>query len=73
MLGGVVFGNAQTVPENLHLASGTLATQPDQVVPAAGEGLRPNPNKVPRTNLSIDYGLGADGACGVAFNLGNVF
>ncbi|RYU78607.1 BamA/TamA family outer membrane protein [Hymenobacter persicinus] len=73
LLGGVVFGNAQTVSEDLHLLSGTLATQFDRVVPAAGAGLRLNLNKVSRTNLSIDYALGADGSRGVAFNLGEVF
>jgi len=73
LLGGVVFGNAQTVSEDLHLVSGSLATQFDRVVPAVGAGLRLNLNKVSRTNLSVDYGIGADGSRGVAFNLGEVF
>ncbi|TGE10577.1 hypothetical protein EU556_00385 [Hymenobacter fodinae] len=74
LLGGVVFGNAQTVSENSPLASGTLLTARfDKVVPAIGAGLRLNLNKVSRTNLSVDYGIGADGSRGLAFNLGEVF
>ncbi|WP_245326354.1 BamA/TamA family outer membrane protein [Hymenobacter wooponensis] len=74
LLGGVVFGNAQTVSENSPLASSSLLTARfDKVVPAMGAGLRLNLNKVSRTNLSVDYGIGADGSRGLAFNLGEVF
>ncbi|PJJ48327.1 surface antigen-like protein [Hymenobacter chitinivorans DSM 11115] len=73
LLGGVVFGNAQTVSEDLHLESGSLASQFDRVMPAVGAGMRLNLNKVSRTNLSVDYGIGADGSKGLVVNLGEVF
>lgn len=66
LLGGVVFANAQTVTEQ---TSGTF----EKVVPAIGTGLRIKMNKVSRTNLSIDYGVGFDGSKGLFFNLGEVF
>ncbi len=66
LLGGVVFANAQTVTE---VVSGRF----QRVVPAAGAGLRLNMNKISRTNLAIDYAVGADGSRGVFFNLGEVF
>ncbi|WP_240635541.1 BamA/TamA family outer membrane protein [Hymenobacter rigui] len=73
LLGGVVFGNAQTVSEDSYRTPDVLATRFERVVPAVGAGLRLNLNKVSGTNLSIDYGVGADGSRGLAFNLGEVF
>lgn len=66
LLGAVVFANAQTVTES-------PANHFDKLVPAAGLGLRIRMNKVSRTNLSVDYGFGADGSRGLLFNLGEVF
>ncbi|GAB2539085.1 hypothetical protein [Spirosoma aerophilum] len=66
LLGGVVFANAQTVSEQSN-------GQFEKVVPAIGTGLPIKMNKVPRTNLSIDYGFGFDGSSGLFFNLGEVF
>lgn len=66
LLGGVVFANAQTVNE---LSSNAF----ERVVPAVGAGLRVRMNKIARTNLCIDYGLGLDGSGGLFFNLGEVF
>ena len=44
-----------------------------RVAPAAGAGIRLRMNKLSRTNLSIDYGMGIEGSHGLFFNLGEVF
>ncbi|AUD05842.1 BamA/TamA family outer membrane protein [Spirosoma pollinicola] len=66
LLGGVVFANAQTVTEQ-------NSGQFEKIVPAVGAGLRIKMNKLSRTNLSVDYGVGFDGSKGLFFNLGEVF
>lgn len=73
LLGGVVFANAQTASENTRPALSVLDARFVRVTPAVGAGLRISLNKVSRTNLSIDYGVGADGSRGLAFNIGEVF
>ncbi len=66
LFGGVLFANAQTVTE-------PFTTRFDKVVPGGGAGIRFQMNKISRTNLCIDYGVGADGSRGIFFNLGEVF
>ncbi|MBO3271228.1 BamA/TamA family outer membrane protein [Hymenobacter defluvii] len=66
LLGGVAFGNAQTISE-------PATNQFEKVVPAVGVGLRVAMNKLSRTNLSIDYGFGFDGSRALSFNVGEVF
>lgn len=74
LLGGVVFVNAQTVSEpDRTLTQTAPAFRFDHVVPAAGLGLRLRMNKLSRTNLAIDYGIGTNGSHGLYFNLGEVF
>lgn len=72
LLGGVVFGNAQTVSEN-PAATDVLEARFRRIVPALGAGLRLSLNKVSRINLSADYAVGADGSRGFSFNIGEVF
>lgn len=66
LLGGVVFCNAEAVPnfpsnrfETIHVGKGI--------------GLRIKLNKYSDTNLCIDYGWGDDGSRGFAFNVGEIF
>lgn len=66
LLGGVVFGNAETILRRL---SAELHT----VIPGYGFGLRIKLNKYSSTNLAIDYGFGIGGSRGFFFNLGEVF
>jgi hypothetical protein len=66
LLGGVVFGNAesmlQKVPEKINTIN-----------PGGGIGLRIKINRYSNTNLAIDYGFGNGGSRGFFFNLGEVF
>jgi hypothetical protein len=66
VLGGVVFTNAETfnTPEN---------NQFQEILPAVGAGLRIKLNKFTRTNLCIDYAIGAHGSSGLFVNLGEIF
>lgn len=66
LFGGVVFANAQTVTE-------PFTHHFDGIVPGMGAGIRFQMNKISRTNLCVDYGIGADGSRGIFFNLGEVF
>ncbi|MCC3157508.1 BamA/TamA family outer membrane protein [Hymenobacter sp. 15J16-1T3B] len=66
LLGGVVFVNAQS-------ASEPGGHRFEQVAPAGGVGLRLNMNKLSRTNLTVDYGIGRQGSRGLWFNFGEVF
>jgi len=66
LLGGVIFGNAQSVSEQ---GSGRF----EYVTPGYGTGLRISLNKFSRTNLCIDYGWGTHGSGGFFVNLGEVF
>ncbi|MDQ6480459.1 hypothetical protein [Dyadobacter sp. LHD-138] len=66
LIGGVVFGNAQS-----------FSNWPDKkfnkVAPGAGLGIRIKINKTSRTNIAVDYGFGAGGSRGLFVNLGEVF
>jgi outer membrane protein assembly factor BamA len=65
LLGGVIFGNAESISKSvfdkLHL------------IPAGGFGLRIKINKHSDTNLAVDYGFGVEGSHGFFFNMGEVF
>jgi len=66
LLGGVVFGNAESL---LRRIPGSLKT----INPGYGLGTRIKLNKFSSTNLAIDYGFGIGGSRGLFFNLGEVF
>jgi len=66
LLGGVVFGNAQSVSE---LENNRL----EVISPAIGLGLRIKFNKFSGTNVCLDYGVGTKGSKGFAGNLGEIF
>src|SRR5262249_15608198 len=66
LLGGVVFGNAQSFSER---ATGKYT----YIQPGYGMGLRISLNKFSRTNLCVDYGWGSHGSGGFFVNLGEVF
>jgi outer membrane protein assembly factor BamA len=66
LLGGVLFGNAESISNRV----------PDKIcsiIPAGGFGLRIKINKYSGTNLAIDYGFGIRGSHGFFFNMGEVF
>ena len=65
MLGGVVFGNAESIFQNW--------SDSHHIVPGEGIGLRIKINKYSNTNIVIDYGFGVGGSHGLFFNLGEVF
>jgi hypothetical protein len=66
LLGGVIFGNAQSFSEP---GSGRY----EYLTPGYGTGVRISLNKFSRTNLCIDYGWGTHGSGGFFVNLGEVF
>ena len=66
LLGGVVFGNFETVFQNINRLKNTM-------IPGCGMGVRIKVNKRSNTNVAIDYGFGIDGSHGLIFNLGEVF
>lgn len=66
LLGGVVFGNAQTF-------SGDLSQDFKKIIIGYGFGLRLKLNKFSKTNLCVDYGFGKDNSRGFFVNLGEVF
>lgn len=66
LLGGVVFGNAETILRK-------LPSELKTVIPGWGFGLRVKINKFSNTNLAVDYGFGIGGSRGFFFNLGEVF
>jgi hypothetical protein len=66
LIGGVVFGNAQSYSD---LGTGKFST----VWPGVGAGLRIKFNKFSKTNVCIDYALGIKGNQGLFLNLGEVF
>lgn len=66
LLGGVVFGNAQSF-------SSWPGKKFDKVAPGGGLGIRIKVNKTSRTNIAIDYGFGVKGSRGLFVNLGEVF
>ncbi len=65
LLGGVVFGNAETVFQKWSARQ--------SIIPGGGIGIRIKINKYSNTNLAIDYGFGVGGSRGLFFNLGEVF
>jgi len=65
LLGGVVFGNAESFFKNW--------SDKHSAIPGGGLGLRIKINKFSNTNLAIDYGFGVEGSRGFFFNLGEVF
>ena len=66
LLGGVVFGNAQSF-------SNWPAQKFNKIAPGAGMGIRIKINKTSRTNIAVDYGFGVKGSRGLFVNLGEVF
>ncbi len=66
LLGGVVFVNAESF-------SAAQGTRLQSVQPAFGPGLRLKLNKVTKTNIAIDYGIGRQGSRGLFINVGEVF
>jgi hypothetical protein len=66
LLGGVIFGNAEILPERFRYKM-------IDIIPGGGFGLRIKINKHSDTNLTIDYGFGVSGSRGFFFNMGEVF
>ena len=66
LLGGVIFGNAQSIPNS-------ISDNIRPIIPGVGFGLRIKINKYSGTNLAIDYGFGIRGSHGFFFNMGEVF
>lgn len=66
LLGGVVFVNGQSF-------SGAPGTRLQAIQPAYGPGLRIKLNKVSRTNIAVDYGIGREGSKGLFVNVGEIF
>jgi hemolysin activation/secretion protein len=66
LLGGVVFGNAESILKS-------TTSKLNAVIPGGGFGLRIKVNKHSNTNVAIDYGFGIGGSHGFFFNLGEVF
>jgi hypothetical protein len=66
LLGGVVFGNAQsyTEPGNNRF---------ETILPGYGIGIRIRVNKFSKTNVCLDYGFGNHGSRGIFANLGEIF
>ncbi|MGE5108520.1 MAG: hypothetical protein ACM3H8_13295 [Sphingobacteriales bacterium] len=66
LLGGIVFANTQAFVD-------WQTNRFNKLQPAAGAGLRIKLNKYSKTNLDIDYGIGAGGSRGLFINIGEVF
>jgi hypothetical protein len=66
LFGGVVFVNAESF-------SAAPGTQLQSIQPAFGPGLRMKLNKVSKTNIAIDYGIGRQGSRGLFINVGEIF
>ena len=66
LFGGVVFGNVESFTE-------TISNKFEKVLPAIGAGARIQFNKHSRTNIAIDYAIGANGSNSLSINLGEVF
>lgn len=66
LLGGVVFGNAQSFTEQ-------GSNKFEVIAPGYGAGIRLKFNKFSRTNIAIDYGFGTGGSGGLFVNVGEVF
>lgn len=66
LLGGVIFANAESF-------SGAPGSGLQSIQPAFGPGLRLKLNKVSKTNIGIDYGIGTSGSGGLFVCVGEVF
>jgi outer membrane protein assembly factor BamA len=66
LVGGVVFANGQSL-------SGAPGTRLQAIQPAYGPGVRIKLNKVSRTNIALDYGIGREGSKGIFVNVGEIF
>jgi len=66
LLGGVVYGNAQSVSEPTN-------NKFMYISPGAGVGIRIKLNKFSNTNIAVDYAIGKEGSRGFWVNLGEVF
>jgi outer membrane protein assembly factor BamA len=66
LLGGVIFGNAQSF-------SAAQGTKLQSIQPAFGPGLRIKLNKLSKTNIAVDYGLGNQGSKGLFIDVGEAF
>lgn len=66
LIGGVVFVSAQSFSE-------WPSNKFEVISPAGGAGVRIKFNKHSKTNIAIDYGVGAGGSQGFFVNLGEVF
>ncbi len=66
LLGGVVFGNVESLSEK-------NTNHFQYLAPGYGLGLRIKLNKFSKTNFCIDYGWGTTGNRGFALNIGEVF
>jgi hypothetical protein len=66
LLGGVVFGNAESYSE-------ISKNRFEVIEPAIGAGIRIKFNKFSKTNICIDYAFGKGGSNGIFTNLGEVF
>lgn len=66
LLGGVLFANAESF-------SGAPGSGLQTIQPAFGPGLRLKLNKVSKTNVGIDYGIGKGGSGGLFVCVGEVF
>jgi hypothetical protein len=66
LLGGVIFGNVESISES-------SGERTHSIVPGGGLGLRIKIKKASNTNLAIDYGFGIKGSRGFFFNMGEVF
>ncbi|RFZ90477.1 hypothetical protein D0C36_22090 [Mucilaginibacter conchicola] len=66
LLGGVVFGNAESF-------SAEPGSALQKVQPGYGAGVRIKLNKVSKTNIAIDYGFGSQGSKGIFVTVGEIF
>ncbi len=66
LLGGVVFVNAESF-------SAAQGTRLQAIQPGFGPGLRVKLNKISKTNIAIDYGIGREGSKGFFINIGELF
>lgn len=66
LLGAVIFANFQSF-------SAAPGTSFQRIQPAFGPGIRLKLNKVSRTNIAVDYGIGRQGSRGVFINVGEIF
>ncbi len=65
-LGGVVYGNVQSV-------ANAGSNRFSSIIPGYGVGIRIKYNKKSNTNIALDYAWGKDGSRGFYMNLGEVF